>query len=83
MTINRRTFIRRAALAATSTAAAALQPLSSTAQSQAPPDAKPMPQNPTDANFILFKIDGWDSCDTTMDNQMSIRINQAWRAAWR
>ena len=36
-----------------------------------------------DTNSIVFKIDGWDSCDTTMDNQILIRINQAWRAAWR
>lgn len=38
----------------------------------------------TDPNQIVFKIDGWDRCDlAATDNQVSIRINQLWRTAWR
>jgi hypothetical protein len=46
------------------------------------------PQHQTDSqamdlNSILFKIDGWDRCDTATEIQLWIRINQSWRTAWR
>jgi hypothetical protein len=77
--IDRRTFIiQGATLFATAPALAILLPGPATAQT-------PLMTRPgADENSILFKIDGWDLCDTTVSNgnEVWIRINQSWRAAW-
>jgi len=36
-----------------------------------------------DPNLIVFKIEGWDHCDTATENQLWIGISQTWRTAWR
>jgi hypothetical protein len=83
MTIDRRNFIQYTALLATVPSIAALYPLSSVAG--APPLPVPEAAEMKDANSVVFKIDGWDHCDTKVSNgdEVLIRINQTWRAAWR
>lgn len=82
MMINRRIFMQGAlggvpALAALLSSA----PLQA---SQALPLPAQVAGGGTDPNQIVFKIDGWDRCDpAATDNQVSIRINQLWRTAWR
>lgn len=82
MTINRRIFIR-GALGGVPAFAALLssEPLQA---SQASPLPAQVAEGGTDPNRMVFKIDGWDRWDTAAtDNQVSIRINQSWRTAWR
>jgi hypothetical protein len=85
MIIDRRTFIQCATVAATTQALAALLPLSSHAQNAPAPGASHLAAELRDANSIVFKIDGWDCSDaeTSADNEVLIRINHSWRAAWR
>ena len=85
MTIDRRSFIQRTALLAAIPALAALYPLASIAEAPLPPGLSPQAADTTDANFVVFKIDGWDPCDARVSsgNEALIRINQSWRAAWR
>ena len=81
MIMNRRLFIQTALVAPS-----AIRAL--------PPPSKPLASHPsplsaqeadcgTDMDQIVFRIDGWDRCDAATDNQVSIRISQSWRAAWR
>lgn len=80
MMIDRRTFlIQGATLLATVPALAILLPDESTAQTPLMTGAE------ADENPILFKIDGWDCCDAQVSNgnEVWLRINQSWRAAWR
>jgi hypothetical protein len=85
MRIDRREFIQAAALVATTPALAALIPLAPTAQASPVPSRSWLAPDSADANSIVFKIDGWDDCDTRVpeESEVSIRINQSWRAAWR
>jgi hypothetical protein len=85
MVIDRRSFIQRTALLAAIPAIAALYPLSSMAEAPLPPGLSPQAADTTDANFVVFKIDGWDHCDGKVSNgnEVLIRINQSWRATWR
>jgi|SRR5580704_8914858 hypothetical protein len=65
MILDRRTFIQSAALVATTSAAAVLLPLSSTAQSQDSQITGPAPalvDDGTDRSLVVFRIDGWDRC---------------------
>ena len=80
MMIDRRTFIiQGATLLATAPALAVVLPGSSAAQTPLMTGAG------TDETSILFKIDGWDACDAEVStgNEVWLRINQSWRAAWR
>ena len=80
--IGRRTLIRIAALAGASTAFAASIVLPSSSR----PD--------TDATRVMFKIDGWGSCDNGATGDPTaasietaleawISVDRSWRAAWR
>jgi hypothetical protein len=85
MTIDRRTFIQRTALLAAIPTLAALYPLSSTAEARQPPVRSPQAAGTTDANPVVFKIDGWAHCAAKVSdgNEVLIWINQSWRASWR
>jgi hypothetical protein len=85
MRIDRRGFIQCAALVATTPVFTALLPFSPTAQAPPVPGRLPSPRDSTDANSIVFKIDGWDCSDAkgSTENEVLIRINQSWRTAWR
>ncbi len=103
MNVDRRTFILRTALGTIAAAIAGLLPLSPTAQAYASRLPSPLPTTlpagGTDQNCLVFKIDGWDSCDDAMDgsntapadsmindpaaDRVLIRINQSWRTTWR
>jgi hypothetical protein len=84
MTIDRRSFIQRTALLAAIPTLAALYPLGSMAEAPLPTGLSPQATDTTGANFVVFKIDGWDHCDGKLSNgnEVLIRINQSWRAAW-
>jgi hypothetical protein len=85
MTIDRRSFIQRTTLLAAIPTLAALYPLCSMAEAPQTPMLSPQAAGTTDANLVVFKIDGWDHCDTRVsnENEVLIRINQSWRATWR
>jgi hypothetical protein len=78
--IDRRTFIiHGATLLAAAPALAVLPPGPSIAQTPL------MTRAGAEGNPFLFKIDGWDACDAEVsnENEVWLRINQSWRAAWR
>jgi hypothetical protein len=79
MMIDRRAFIHCAALFAAAPRLAVLAPLSSPARVPLVNEAG------ADGDSVVFKIDGWDACDTEVSsgNEVWLRINQSWRAAWR
>ena len=81
MIMNRRIFIQTALVAAP--ALRALPPSKPLPTSHASPLSAQEAGGGTDINQIVFRIDGWDRCDAATDNQVSIRISQSWRAAWR
>jgi hypothetical protein len=97
--IDRRTFIQSVALVATTSAAAALVPLTTTALSQnlqIVGSLQAMADNGTDRNPVVLRIDGWDRYDrdiasapssvspvTTVREEVVIKINHSWRATWR
>ena len=99
MMIDRRTFIQSVALVATTSAAAALVPLTTTALSQNLQIVGPlqaMADDGTDRNPVVLRIDGWDRYDgdiasapssvspvTTVREEVVIKINHSWRATWR
>lgn len=88
MMMDRRTFILRTTLVGTAPAFANLLLLPPAAQSRAALQRGALPPQPgrdgTNSNQTVFVIDGWDCCDKTVsDNQVSIKINQSWRTAWR
>lgn len=85
MTIDRRSFLQGTALLAAIPTLAALYPLSSMAEAPQPPVLSPQAAGTTDANPVVFKIDGWDHCaaKASNENEVLIRINQSWRASWR
>ncbi len=88
MMIDRRTFMNGGILVAMPSTLAALLSLSSAATSDASPASGAVPLQPvearTDSDQVVLRIDGWDGYDdTSLDNQISIKINQAWRTAWR
>jgi hypothetical protein len=87
MMMDRRTFILRTTLVGTAPALANLLLLPSAAQSRAALQ-RPSPPQPaadgSDVNSVVFKIHGWDYSDNPVSgNQVSIKINQSWRTAWR
>jgi hypothetical protein len=80
MMIDRRTFmIQGATLLATAPALAVVLPHSPTAPTPL------ITRAGADENAILFRIDGWDSCDGEVSNgnELWLRINRSWRTAWR
>jgi hypothetical protein len=83
MTIDRRTFIQCAGVAAATPVFAALLPLSPSAKAS-PLSRSSLAQDATNADSTVFKIDGWDDCNRELltGSEVSIRINQSWRAAW-
>lgn len=82
MMINRRIFIQSALV--TAPALRPLLPLNPLQASRASPLPAQVAEGGTVPNQVIFKIDGWDRWDTAAtDNQVSIRINQSWRTAWR
>jgi hypothetical protein len=85
MTIDRRSFIQRTVLLAASPTLAALYPRASIAESPLPPELSPQATGATDANLVVFKVDGWDYCGARVSNgsEVLVRINQSWRATWR
>jgi len=84
MRINRRAFIQGATLVATTSALAALLPLSPTKQASALASRSSLARDSTEVNSIVFKIDGWDSdAKDSNEHEVLIRINQSWRTAWR
>jgi len=84
MRINRRAFIQGATLVATTPALAALFPLSPTKQASALASRSSPARESNGVNCIVFKIDGWDfDAKDSNENEVLIRINQFWRAAWR
>ena len=95
MILDRRTFIQSAALVATTSAAAVLLPLSSTAQSQDSQITGPAPalvDDGTDRSLVVIRIEGWDRCDgddlsvrssVSTSNEVVIKIDHSWRTAWR
>jgi hypothetical protein len=98
MMIRRRTFILSVGLGATTPALAYLQSFLSTARAQALPPPNlfppPRPSGATDANGVVFRIEGWDVHTASMRSDASlihdstggevwITLNQSWRTAWR
>jgi hypothetical protein len=80
MMIDRKTFIiQGATLLAAAPGLAVLLPCPSI------PQTAVMTRAGADENSIQFKIDGWDACDAEASNgnEVWLRINQSWRAAWR
>jgi hypothetical protein len=85
MTIDRRSFIQHTALFAAIPTFAALYPLSSMTEAPKTPVLSPQAAGTTDANPVMFMIDGWDHCDAKVsnENEVLVRINRSWRANWR
>jgi hypothetical protein len=82
--IDRRTFIQGAAFVASSSAFAALLPLSTASQAPRARLATQSIEEGTNPSLVLFKIDGWDlDSKAPTGNEVVIRVNQLWRAAWR
>jgi hypothetical protein len=82
MIMNRRIFIQTALVAAP-TLRALPPPSKPLPTSQASPLSAQEAGGGADMNRIVFRIDGWDRGDAATNNQVSIRINQSWRTAWR
>lgn len=85
--IGRRTLIRIAALAGASTAFEASIVLPSSSRPH-------LAAGGTDATRVMFKIDGWGSCDdgatgdptaASIETALEawISVDRSWRAAWR
>jgi hypothetical protein len=80
MMIDRRAFIiNGATLLAAAPALAVLLPGPSIAQTPL------LTRAGADENSVLFKIDGWDAygAEASNGNEVWLRIDQSWRAAWR
>jgi hypothetical protein len=77
--IDRRTFIQGAALLATAPAITARLPLWSVAR------ASLTTEDEKDGGSVKFKIYGWDHCDAevSIGNEVLIRVDRSWHAAWR
>ncbi len=77
--IDRRTFIQGAALLATAPAIAARLSLWSAAR------ASLTTEDRKDDDSVKFKIYGWDHCDAEVStgNEVLIRVDRSWHAAWR
>lgn len=78
MMVDRRTFIQGATLLTAASALAARLPHSSIMQTG-------IAGSEVDPFSVNFKIDGWDHGDRkgSTGEEVSIRINQSWRTAWR
>jgi hypothetical protein len=96
MFIDRRTFIKGAAVFATAPGLAILSPKSKASWPDAHvPAPLPSATGETDMNPVTFKICGWDRHDDIDQSSTNpaaegrardevwIRINQSWRTAWR
>jgi|HubBroStandDraft_5_1064220.scaffolds.fasta_scaffold01249_4 hypothetical protein len=80
MMIDRRTFIiNGTTFLAAAPALAVLLPGPSIAQTPL------LTRAGADENSVLFKIDGWDAygAEASNGNEVWLRIDQSWRAAWR
>ena len=83
--MNRRMFLYGAGLVGLTPAIMELLPGLARAELRTPLPSAPLPTTSdaiTDFNAIVFKIDGWDSFEPG-PNEVSISVNQSWRAAWR
>jgi len=83
--MNRRMFLYGAGLVGLTPAIMKLLPDLARAEARTPLSSTPVPATPdaiTDSNAITFKIDGWDRLEPS-PNEVSIRVNQCWRTAWR
>ena len=82
MLIDRRSFMQAAALLAVGE----LLSLSSNVAAYASPISNPVPPKMAGGGTNtehVFKIDGWDRVCGSAGDEVFIRINQAWRTAWR
>ena len=87
MMIDRRTLLRGGILVAVPSAFSFLS-LSSTGKTDTSRPLEAVPLQAVglgpDPNQIVLKIDGWEiGDDAGSDAQVSIKIHQSWRAAWR
>jgi hypothetical protein len=60
--------------------------LSSNVREYASPISNPAPPQMAVAGTKtkhVFKVDGWDRVSDSVGDEVLIRINQAWRTAWR
>ena len=83
--MNRRMFLYGAGLVGLTPAVVELLPVVAKAEARTPLSRTPVPATPdaiTGSNAITFKIDGWDRLEPS-PNEVSIRVNQSWRTAWR
>ena len=85
--IDRRVFLQRTFLAATTQVVGAFLPVAGALPASSRPDSLSTPELRHVANkdLVLFKIDGWDEVDAqgANGNELLIRMNQSWRTAWR
>jgi len=86
--MDRRAFIQGATLVAVTPALAALLPPSHEPRSPASEFMPPVPPetgNGVSENTVIFKIDGWDygELNGPTSTEVSIKIRQSWRTAWR
>lgn len=85
--IDRRVFIQRTFLAATTPVVVASLPFAGVFQASSRPDSLSTPErrHVTNKDLVLFKIYGWDELEAegTNGNELFITMNQSWRTAWR
>jgi hypothetical protein len=82
MIIDRRTFIQGSTLVASTSVLATLLPRTLATQPQ--PVQREQALNETARSPVVFKVDGWSpNSERPEDNEVLIRLNQSWRAAWR
>jgi hypothetical protein len=84
VSMNRRAFIQGATVVAATPAVTALVILSSTKKRSEVESASSTDRNSNAAKLVVFKVDGWHSNTVdSSENEVTIRIDQSWRAAWR
>ena len=85
--IDRRVFIQRTFVAATTPLVAAFLPFAGTIPASLLADSLSTPERRhfTNKDLVLFKIYGWDEVEAEGANgtELFIRVNRSWRAAWR
>lgn len=86
--IDRRVFIQRTFLAATTQVVVAFLPVAAALPASSRPDSLSTPErrHVTNEDLVLFKIYGWGDepeAEGANENELFIRMNQSWRTAWR
>lgn len=85
--IDRRTFIQRTFIAATTPVVVAFLPFAGAFPASSRPDSLSTPErrHVTHKDLVLFKIYGWDevAAEGANGNELFITINQSRRVAWR